>query len=218
MLYFLHDGYGDGQTLERRGVAAEALAADAGRPASRVPDRRAGRAGQLVLGFSRRHRAATSSSSTDDLPRWVEAHYRVLPDKASRGITGISMGGYGAVKTALKHPGTLRHGLVALRGAHSVRLAGSGALQLRRALHVEARLRDRREDNSLDSNDVWNILWGLCFEEPPFSVELRAGTEDLYGLDGVAAQFGMLLNEHGVPTTVVLEPGGARLGLLESAR
>ena len=62
------------------------------------------------------------------------------------------------------------------------------------------------------------MLWGLCFETPPFVVQLRGGTEDFYGLDGVAAQYGMLLNERGVPTTVVLEPGGARLGLLEDAR
>lgn len=34
----------------------------------------------------------------------VEQHYRVLPQRNARGIGGISMGGYGAIKIALKHP------------------------------------------------------------------------------------------------------------------
>jgi len=48
-------------------------------------------------------------------------------------------------------------------------------------------------------------------------VELRAGTSDVYGLDGVAAQYGMLLNERGVPTTIVLEPGGHDWGYWRGA-
>jgi S-formylglutathione hydrolase FrmB len=39
-----------------------------------------------------------------DLLADVEQHYRVLPKPAARGIAGISMGGFGAVKIALRHP------------------------------------------------------------------------------------------------------------------
>jgi S-formylglutathione hydrolase FrmB len=39
-----------------------------------------------------------------DLARDVETRFLVLPGRAHRGIGGISMGGYGAVKLALKHP------------------------------------------------------------------------------------------------------------------
>ena len=42
----------------------------------------------------------------------------------------------------------------------------------------------------------------------PSAAHLRAGTEDVYGLNGVAAQFGSFLTEHGLPASVVLEPGG----------
>ena len=62
------------------------------------------------------------------------------------------------------------------------------------------------------------MLWGLCFETPPFVVHMRGGTEDFYGLERVAAQYGMLLNERGVPTTVVLEPGTHDWRLLEARR
>lgn len=41
---------------------------------------------------------------TYDLPRDVEARFPVLPGSEHRGIAGLSMGGYGAVKLALKHP------------------------------------------------------------------------------------------------------------------
>lgn len=39
-----------------------------------------------------------------DVVGWVDAHYRTLADRAHRGIGGLSMGGYGAIALALKHP------------------------------------------------------------------------------------------------------------------
>jgi pimeloyl-ACP methyl ester carboxylesterase len=39
-----------------------------------------------------------------DLVEYVDKTYRTIPDKDSRGITGHSMGGYGAIKIAMKHP------------------------------------------------------------------------------------------------------------------
>ncbi len=39
-----------------------------------------------------------------DLVRYVDAHYRTLADRAHRGIGGLSMGGYGAIKLALQYP------------------------------------------------------------------------------------------------------------------
>jgi len=41
---------------------------------------------------------------THDLTRDVEQHYRISSTAQARGIAGISMGGYGAVKIALRHP------------------------------------------------------------------------------------------------------------------
>jgi S-formylglutathione hydrolase len=39
-----------------------------------------------------------------DLVQYVDSHYRTLPQTASRGIAGYCMGGYGAIKLAMKHP------------------------------------------------------------------------------------------------------------------
>ena len=42
---------------------------------------------------------------TEDLLRDVESRYRVIRARYGRAIAGLSMGGYGAIKIALKHPG-----------------------------------------------------------------------------------------------------------------
>jgi S-formylglutathione hydrolase FrmB len=39
-----------------------------------------------------------------DLVEYVEAHYRTIPDRRSRGLVGHSMGGYGATRIGMKHP------------------------------------------------------------------------------------------------------------------
>ncbi len=42
---------------------------------------------------------------THDLVRFIDAHYRTLPNRASRGLAGHSMGGYGTLRLAMKYPG-----------------------------------------------------------------------------------------------------------------
>ena len=39
-----------------------------------------------------------------DLVRYIDSNYRTLPDAASRGVMGHSMGGHGAIRLGLKHP------------------------------------------------------------------------------------------------------------------
>ena len=39
-----------------------------------------------------------------DLVAYIDAHYRTLPDRLSRGLVGHSMGGYGASRIGMKHP------------------------------------------------------------------------------------------------------------------
>ena len=39
-----------------------------------------------------------------DVVSYIDAHYRTLPDRLSRGLAGHSMGGYGTARIAMKHP------------------------------------------------------------------------------------------------------------------
>jgi enterochelin esterase-like enzyme len=39
-----------------------------------------------------------------DVVAHIDAHYRTIPDRTSRGLVGHSMGGYGAIRIGMKHP------------------------------------------------------------------------------------------------------------------
>jgi enterochelin esterase-like enzyme len=39
-----------------------------------------------------------------DLVAYIDAHYRTIPNRTSRGLAGHSMGGYGASRIGMKHP------------------------------------------------------------------------------------------------------------------
>ena len=216
VLYFLHDGYGDARTLLRRGVAASLheRMADGRLPEFLVVA--PGAEGSWFSDFydgSRRYEKFLA----EDLPRQIAARYRVRDGAASRAITGISMGGYGAFKIALRHPGlygavsSVSGALIPFDPEDLARYNWFARWTLRRVFGGDPR------ENSFAENDVWRILGALRFDRPPFAAHLRAGTSDFYGLDGVAAQFGSLLIEHGAPATVVLEPGGHDWNYWQSA-
>jgi S-formylglutathione hydrolase FrmB len=207
VLYFLHDGYGDVRTLQRRGVAAALFERMAD---GRLPEFLVVAPGGEGSWFSDFHDGSYRYETflIQDLPREIAARYRVRSGAASRAITGISMGGYGALKLALKHPdlygavSSLSGALIPFEPEDLARYNWFARWTLKRVFGKDPR------NNSFEANDVWRILAGLNFRRPPFAAHLRAGAQDDYGLHGVAAQFGAFLTEHGVPATVVLEPGG----------
>ena len=41
---------------------------------------------------------------THDLVSYVDTHYRTIPERASRGLAGHSMGGYGTIRLGMKYP------------------------------------------------------------------------------------------------------------------
>jgi enterochelin esterase-like enzyme len=105
VVYFLH-GYWVGVEAQQAGFRlheAVQAAAEAGNPLIMVmPD-----------GFSKLRGGFYSSSPTvgdyesfvaDDLVRWVDANYRTIAARASRGLAGHSMGGYGTARIAMKRP------------------------------------------------------------------------------------------------------------------
>lgn len=49
-------------------------------------------------------RARYDDYITHDVVRFVDAHYRTIPSRASRAIAGLSMGGFGAITLALRNP------------------------------------------------------------------------------------------------------------------
>ena len=207
VLYFLHDAWSAETALAVHGVAAELRRRMTD---GRLPEFLVVAPGARGSWFSDSHdgKEMWEKFLTGDLPREVESRYRVLPSPSARGITGISMGGYGAVKIALRHP-DLYGSVSALSGAlipfgweDVARYSFFARWTLKRVFGRS------RQDNSLEANDVWKMLWNTNFAASPFVVYLRGGTEDVYGLGRVGAQFAAFCADHGIAAVAVLEPGG----------
>lgn len=50
------------------------------------------------------HHLAYETYITKDLVSWVDATYRTIPKREARAIAGLSMGGFGALQLAMRHP------------------------------------------------------------------------------------------------------------------
>jgi S-formylglutathione hydrolase len=86
-------------------------------PGAMDRDIASGKAQEMILvmpdGNSKYQGSMYSASATsgdwesfiaEDLVGYVDSHYRTLPDRASRGLAGHSMGGYGTIRIGMKRP------------------------------------------------------------------------------------------------------------------
>ncbi len=96
--------------------------------------------------------ARYESAIIEDLLPWVDATFRTLASRDGRVVSGLSMGGYGAVKLALKHPHLFR-----AAASHSGAL-GRGAA-------------------SIKGDDAWNAEMRAVFGPRP-----QGGPDDLFAL------------------------------------
>jgi len=105
VVYYLH-GYWMPVEVQQQGIQSQEAVQDASDNGNDVimvmPD-----------GFSLRRGGFYSSGPTvgdyesmvaEDLVSWVDANFRTIPERASRGLAGHSMGGYGTIRIAMKHP------------------------------------------------------------------------------------------------------------------
>jgi S-formylglutathione hydrolase FrmB len=138
----------------------------------------------------------------------VEKRYRALPGRSSRGIAGISMGGYGALHIAFGHPQ-----LFATVGAHSAALiekmpniSEQNSQQLSRLRVLGDAFGSPFDPIFWNQNDPVTIartanLSGL-------KIYFDCGSEDDYGFDAGAEALDKLLSARHVPHEFHLYPGG----------
>jgi S-formylglutathione hydrolase FrmB len=138
----------------------------------------------------------------------VEKRYRALPGRNSRGIAGISMGGYGALHIAFRHPL-----LFSAAGAHSAALIEKMpgiSVQNSRQL---SRLRVLGDafGAPLDAT-FWNQNDPVTIARAANLAGLRiyfdCGSEDDYGFDEGAKALDKLLTSRRIPHEFHLYPGG----------
>ncbi len=127
VLYLLH-GLSDDQTMWTRRTSIERYVD--GLPLMVVmPD-----GGRGFYTDARSHvSGAYEAAIVRDLIPFIDAAFQTRPNRAGRAIAGLSMGGYGAMKLALKHPG-----LFAAAVSHSGAVAfGSRPIPAERADRAE---------------------------------------------------------------------------------
>jgi S-formylglutathione hydrolase FrmB len=138
----------------------------------------------------------------------IERAYRTKAGRASRGISGVSMGGYGALHLAFRHPE-----LFAAVSAHSAALieklpdvTGAGAagnLRLRILGNVFGSPPDRafwERNNPLALARTANLT-GL-------KIYFDCGSEDDYGFYAGAGELDRILTSRGIAHEFHLDPGG----------
>jgi putative tributyrin esterase len=139
---------------------------------------------------------------------FIENHYRIERGRRSRGIAGISMGGYGALHLAFRHPQLFRSvsaGSAALiEKLPEVTLGGVPQSATRRILGGAF--------GTPPDPSFWQwqspLSLARTFHPAGLQIYFDCGTEDDYGFDRGARGLDKILSEREIPHQFHLYPGG----------
>ncbi|MFC1557614.1 alpha/beta fold hydrolase, partial [candidate division KSB1 bacterium] len=105
---------------------------------------------------------------TQDLVQYIDNTYRTLPQPSSRGISGFSMGGFGSMKLAMKHP-----------EIYSAVYSMSGRMGMDE-IYVDELIGDARWPQVFTGDIIpwWDIRFSVCFSpnmsNPPYYCDYLA--------------------------------------------
>ena len=109
-----------------------------------------------------------------DLVAYVDAHYRTIRDRRSRGIAGHSMGGYGTVRIAMRHPEVFSAFYAMSPCCMSVR--GAPPAEMGKRIEDAVRSGDTASARKLDFGTRATLAsaaaWSPNPKAPPFYVDL----------------------------------------------
>ncbi len=140
---------------------------------------------------------------------YIESHYRVRAERKSRGVTGVSMGGYGALRFALKYPNLFvavsAHSPALIETLPNIKVSGDQAAAVAEVLgkafgsKVDAAFWERESPFTIVKDGPRPAGLQIYFD---------CGTDDEFGFNKGAAQFDELLNARGIAHEFHLYPGG----------
>jgi S-formylglutathione hydrolase FrmB len=141
---------------------------------------------------------------------YIEKRYRILPERSNRAISGISMGGYGALRFAFSHPE-----MFSSVSAQSAALITESPQELDAAAHSGAPLGKLLATVFGDPIDVthWrnNSPFVLAQKNAPalrkLAIYFNCGRDDNYGFEKGAASLDELLQKEGVKHEYHSYPG-----------
>lgn len=104
---------------------------------------------------------------THDLVAYIDAHYRTIPTRASRGLSGHSMGGYGTLRIGMKKPGIFG-ALYAMSSCCLInRAPGLKAVQAQNARMAKG-LQPAEELNFVNILESFAAAWAPDPQNPPY--------------------------------------------------
>ncbi len=140
---------------------------------------------------------------------YIEKRYRVLADREHRGVSGVSMGGYGAFRFAFRYPQ-----LFGSMSAHSAALLAT--LPTVSSSDYQGAILNRILGSAFGSppdpaywkqNNPFTIV-GNGARSAGLKIYFDCGTEDDYGFDAGAKSFHELLDSRHISNEFHLFPGG----------
>jgi S-formylglutathione hydrolase FrmB len=152
---------------------------------------------------------------------FIEHAYRVRPERAERGITGFSMGGYGALHFAFAHPELV--GSVSAHSAALLRDPPQGMSAVAASGNPAAQLLAKVFGNPIDRK-FWdlNSPFVLARKNAPALMKMKiyfdCGTEDSYGFYRGASELNDTLDSLKIPHEFHLYPGGHSIAYLLAHR
>jgi S-formylglutathione hydrolase FrmB len=142
---------------------------------------------------------------------YIETHYRVIRDRNDRGVTGLSMGGYGALRIAFAHPD-----LFGSVSAQSAALITETPQQLNadaRSAGPMGRLLGGVFGNPVNvahwqQNNPFDLARKNQIQIKTQAIYLNCGQEDDFGFEDGAARMHKQLLTEGIRHEFHLYPGG----------
>jgi len=207
VLYFLH-GLGDNEQMFVRsgGWSMTEDLWEGGKMGEYLIVTPAGDASFYINSHDGRHRYQ-DFFITEFIP-YIERHFRIRGDRDSRGLAGISMGGYGALHIAFAHPELFRSvsaqspALINTMPSFTIRDA-EGTVRLRLLGEVFGSPPDQAfwDRNSPITLAKTADLKGL-------KIYLDCGSEDDYGFNIGTAELHKILTSRGIMQDYHIYPGG----------
>ena len=138
---------------------------------------------------------AWETALVDDLLPAIDARFRTIQGRAGRAIAGLSMGGYGAMHLALRHPDQFA-AVASLSGAL---YSPDDPLTDDDIADFHGAFGDPFDPDLFARQSVYTDLSELPSDATPPRVYLASGGRDQYGFDVSAMRLYQALKEHNVP-------------------
>ena len=152
---------------------------------------------------------------------FIERTYRIRSERAARGITGFSMGGYGALRMAFAHPELF--GSASSHSGALMRDPPRGVSAGASSGNLVAQLLAKVFGNPIDAK-FWelNSPFVLARKNVAFLLKMKiyfdCGTEDSYGFYRGASELHETLDSLKIPHEFHLYPGGHNVSYLLAHR